>query len=170
LSSLQYQYSNLAAWSGPSGSGRAFGFTAFGVPTQASAVPRTGSGAYSGFVEGYSTVMTAWDNETFNAGIEGTVDLNFDFGAGTLSGQIKPVHYVDDKSPLPTLAFTNTVYSVGSQSFSGQFATNLPGANAFSGQFTGPQAEELIGKFAFPFIYSKDGTVQQATGAMIAKR
>jgi hypothetical protein len=44
------------------------------------------------------------------------------------------------------------------------------GPNFFLGQFTGPNAQETIGAWALPFIYSDDGQVHQAMGAWIAKK
>ena len=51
---------------------------------------------------------------------------------------------------LPMMHFTNTVYSTGSTTFSGKFDGTPSGANSFSGLFTGPAAQELIGNFTFP--------------------
>ena len=56
----------------------------------------------------------------------------------------------------------------GATSFSGRFDTGLAGANGFSGRFTGPQAQELVGSFAFP--YSADGKTFQAVGASVGKQ
>ena len=99
--------------------------------------------------------------------IDGTIALNFNFGSGALSGNIDPTL---GGNSLPSLAFTNTVYSTGATTFSGQFGTALPGMNSFSGLFTGPSAQELIGNFAFPYQSPGDASNQQAAGAFVAKR
>ena len=52
----------------------------------------------------------------------------------------------------------------------GAFATSLSGRNSFSGLFTGPRAEELIGNFAFPYASPKDGATEQAAGAFVGRR
>ena len=124
-------------------------------------------------MEGGSTVQCTcgWDaGQQALASVQGTVAFNFNFYAGSLSGALHPYLYGETLRDLGTLPFSNAVFGVGSQTFSGTFATNLAGPNAFSGQFTGPAGEELIGKWAFPLISPYDGSLQSASGAMIAKR
>jgi hypothetical protein len=65
--------------------------------------------------------------------------------------------------------FVETVFSKGSTAFSGKFDTSLTGANAFSGMFTGPQANELIGNFVFPYRSADDGKNYEAGGGFIAR-
>lgn len=165
-----YQYSALARWNRQSEG--LFGGIAFGIPTRAGAVPVSGSATYMGTIAGHSTEsdfdylagteVTGW--------IDGSITLLFNFGAGTLSGSIEPTVWTYTyQADLPILTFINTVYSVGSTTFSGQFDTSLAGANAFSGQFTGPAAQELIGSFQFPYRSPDDGNVYQATGAFVGK-
>jgi hypothetical protein len=169
----QYRYSNLAVWGGVGANGQGVGgYTAVGISTPAAGVPRTGSASYQGLIEGGSTVVCAcgWDGEQAQAHIDGAVSLTFDFGQGSLSGALHPSLYADKHYDLGALIVANTVFGVGSPNFSGTFATNLSGPNAFSGLFTGPTAEELIGNWSFPFASPLDGTIQSATGAMIAKR
>jgi len=170
----QYRYSNLADWVLPAAGGQSGvgGTTAFGIPTAAGSVPVSGTASYNGSIEGVSTVTGpwGWDGETVATWVGGSVSLNFDFGAGSLTGELHPYLDADKRYDLGTLAFANTVFGVGSQTFSGTFATSVSGPNSFSGQLTGPHAEELIGKWAFPFISPIDASPQSATGAWIAKR
>jgi len=42
--------------------------------------------------------------------------------------------------------------------------------NSFSGLFTGPSAQELIGNFAFPYRSPVDGKTYQADGAFIGAK
>lgn len=165
---VRYLYSNLAAWSG----GGHGGYVAFGMATPASGVPTTGNATYNGFIEGTAT-DTYFDSligANVQGGMEGSINLVFNFGGGSLSGNISPVLYLGTKHSLPTLSFANTVYSTGSTGFSGKFNTNVAGSNSFAGQFTGPNAQELIGKFAMPYTSPIDGTPQQSQGAFIAKK
>lgn len=165
---VRYLYSNLAAWSG----GGQGGYVAFGMATTAGGVPTTGSATYNGFVEGSAT-DTYFDplvGAAVAGGMEGSINLAFNFGSGSLSGSFSPVLYLGTKIPLSTVNFTNTVYSTGSTSFSGRFNTNVAGNNSFSGLFTGPNAQELIGKFALPYISPVNGNPQQSQGAFIAKK
>ena len=161
-----YSYSALAHWI----QGVSYGSLAIGIPTPAGSVPSTGTATYDGQVSGHSTedVNDAWG--PYPVTIGGRVSFAFDFGAGTLSGSISPTYEIYDVRNLPTLSFTDTVYSTGSTSFSGRFATGLDGQNTFSGQFTGPNAQELIGRFAFPYVSPNDGNVYQAGGAFVGKR
>lgn len=144
---------------------------AFGVPTPAANVPTLGSASFAGLLLGASDeIVDYWDWGLYNAQIGGTINLAFDFSAGTLSGAVNPTVYGYDIHSLPEMAFTNTVYSTGSATFSGTFATALPGANSFAGQFTGPAAQELIGSFAFPYVSPENGQTYSAAGGFVAKK
>ena len=110
--------------------------------------------------------------------IDGTVSLTFDFGAGNLGGSMT-LSTPDGMQPLKlgSFAFADPVYSVGSQTYSGSFATSEAGSNFFAGRFTGPRAEETNGTFAVPFRFSTsgefiqaDGHVHTAIGAWVAKK
>ena len=169
----RYSYSNLAVWGASAaltGSSGIAGYSAIGIPTPPGAVPVSGSASYHGLIEGSSTVEFQYDIYTIAGSIGGSVSLDFDFGSGTLAGLIQPYLYTDQQYTLPSLSFTNTVFSTGSTTFSGFFATGLAGPNGFSGQFTGPNAQELIGKWAFPFISPIDGALESAEGVWIAKK
>lgn len=168
---VKYSYSNIAQWAvtdpGVFGIG---GLSAFGIATPAGGVPVTGSASYNGFLEGFSTVEYQYDSFFVPATVGGSVSLDFDFGSGTLAGLIDPYLDTFQRYDLPSLAFSNTVFGVGSTNFSGSFATVLSGPNSFSGQFTGPNAQELIGKWAFPFLSPIDGALESAAGVWIAKK
>jgi hypothetical protein len=149
-----------------------FGVMAIAIPTPASAIPRTGTGTYLGSLSGYSSEAVPYQDTSIPGRITGGIDLTFNFATGSLAGSIQPVltGRVVPRYPLPTLTFTNTIYSVGSTTFSGQFATNVPGVNSFSGLFAGPTAGELAGNFAFPYLSPRNGAVQQASGAFTATK
>lgn len=166
----RYQYSNLAYWQASGADGADFGnVAAIGAATPVSAVPVTGTASFEGLAVGQADIKdTGWGFATTR--LEGTVKLDFDFAAGTLSGSLALATACDCSNAISTgtIAFGNTVYSRGSQTFSGSFATNVPGINTFDGRFTGPGAEELIGSWALPLLFQ--GTAHQAWGAWIAKR
>jgi hypothetical protein len=152
--------------------GDMLGGLAFGIPTAAGGVPMTGSASYAGSLMGQTT-ETYFDGlfqQTVDGWVYGTIDLNFNFGAGTLSGSIDPTLYLGTIYHLTPLQFTKTVYSAGSTSFSGEFDSPLTGQNNFSGVFTGPAAQELIGNFAFPYKSPIDNNNYEATGAFVAKQ
>ena len=157
------QYSRLIEWSGNS----IFGHEAIGMATPAGGVPVTGSATYTGQILG----ATSETHLTDDMSITGAIALSFNFGAGSLSGHIDPILNVDfTPYALGTLTFTDTVYSTGSTSFAGKFLTNLAGVNSFSGLFTGPNAQELIGKFAFPYQSPLNGQTHQADGAFVGAK
>ncbi len=160
-----YSYSAIAEWE--------YNQLLIGSTTPAGQVPTTGSATYDGVIQGYSDT---WDNGPFPwpNPVRGTIALSFDFGAGSLSGTIHPILYVlDGSSPssedLGETNFKDTVFSPGATHFSGTFDTNLAGPNSFSGQFTGPNAKELMGAWTLPFVWSRDDGIYSASGVMIAK-
>lgn len=173
-----YSYSEIGSW-GSEAAGR-YGSIAFGVPTAAGNVPVSGSATFEGLVKGSADIMQA---DLLYGGfvplpVDGTVTLSFDFAAGTLSGAMK-LYGPDGMNPfeIGTFSFRETVYSVGSASYSGKFETGAVGDNFFLGRFTGPNAEETIGAWALPFIFTRggefvppDGQPHQAFGAWIARR
>jgi hypothetical protein len=170
----RYEYSNLASWWVSTSDYRMTlqsGNVAFGTATPAGAVPVSGSATFGGLIAGKTNVTapSGW-GDIPNAPVAGNVSLTFDFGRGLLTGEIRPWVSCDcDPIGLPSaLAFKNTVFGSGSTTFSGQFDTSVAGANTFNGLFTGPAAEELIGQWAFPFIFN--GKPAAASGAWIAKR
>jgi len=155
------QYSALLEWFTDTASG----YSAIGIATLPGSVPVTGSAIYAGSILGSTseTFLNPWEAVWYPGQVRGSIDLAFNFGSGTLSGSINP----DD---LPALNFANTVYSSGSTTFSGAFETSLPGMNSFSGLFTGPNAQEVIGNFAFPYVSPDSGTNEQAAGAFVGRR
>jgi hypothetical protein len=173
-----YTYSEMGIW-GSSAASR-LGAIAFGIGTPAGGVPTTGSATFDGKVQGTSDIMQA-DNLYGGfapMGVDGTVKLSFDFGSGTLAGEMS-LFGPDGMNPfkLGTFAFKETVFAVGSTTYSGKFETNAAGENLFLGRFTGPNAQETIGAWAVPFLFTKggeytpaDGQPHQAFGAWIAKK
>jgi hypothetical protein len=145
---------------------------AFGIPTAAAGVPTSGSATFEGSIFGQSseTYFNGLYQETVPGNILGDIDFAFDFGAGTLSGSISPILLTGTVYDLSPLQFTNSVYSTGSPTFSGKFDSALTGPNSFSGLFTGPAAQELIGSFTFPYTSPIDSKNYQAAGAFVGKK
>ena len=102
----------------------------------------------------------------------GTVSLAFDFGAGTLSGEMRPEIAPDwDAVSLGTYSFRDTVYSTGGKSFSGAFT--VPGSTAhsfFLGNFTGPKGVELAANWLAPFRNPANGMWGTMSGVWVAKQ
>ena len=168
----RYQYSNLAFWKVTGADGGDFGnVVALGAATPKSGVPVSGSASFQGFAKGQADSPNDSWGIAQTTPLEGIVKLAFDFSAGSLAGSLALSSGSCDCSKpvsIETAAFSNTAFARGNQTFSGNFATSVAGANAFEGRFTGPGAEELIGSWSLPFLF--DGALHQATGAWIAKR
>ena len=168
-----YSYSAMATWRR---NDLDFGYTidsgvvAFGSFTAGGSIPLSGNASYEGVVAGLTDAKTfdALSNSWLLLPAGGTVELNFDFGKGALAGQLD-LSVAGGMNPIPvgTYKFAQTVFSPGSTGYSGTFATTLTGTNFFDGLFTGPNAQETIGRWAVPF--QLDGGTHQALGAWMAK-
>ena len=140
------------------------GVVAFGLPTPSSAVPVAGSATYNAFVAAESDA---------NYGIRGNATLQFDFGAGTLTGHFDPFIYdlLSGNTPLGHYQFVNTVYGIGHSTFSGQLSSpSVTTVGSFDGQFTGPAAQELMAHFTAPFIDPLSNTQKDMFGVWVGKK
>jgi hypothetical protein len=133
------------------------GAFAFGVATPAGGVPTTGSATYDATIDGHAG---SWD-------LDGTAQFQFDFGAGKLSGYMDPhTNGPMESPPLPRYNFAQTVFAPGSTTFSGSFDVTGPTPSSFQGQFTGPQAQELMATFRAPFLDWDANGVLNSWGVM----
>jgi hypothetical protein len=167
-----YTYTSFGSWDGTTGEGsdgrtnHIEGDFAYGIPTQAGDVPVIGSASYSAQIRG-SIGAKFW------LPVTGTANLSFDFGAGQLSGSMHPGIFdtfdgiIED---FGTYAFTQTVFSKGSTTFSGKFAVpGLPNADSsFNGNFTGPSAAELMARFQAPYVFN--GQQGMMSGIWVGKK
>jgi hypothetical protein len=143
------------------------GVVAFGQATPASSVPTSGSATMNAIIAGFS-----------NSGMDvvgGTATLNFDFGTGTLAGQLDPSitpNYGTSPYALGTYTFNNTVFGVGSPTFSGGLTHANPMlTGAFDGNFTGPAAEELMARWtASYFVPGVTPQPEQMFGVFVGKK
>ncbi len=127
------------------------GYFAYGVPTVAADMPKSGLATYNARVIG-STDTTYPSDPFYTDYIDGTAQLRFDFSAGTLQGEMKPSICPWDCYPLGVYSFIQTVYATGSTSFSGQFSINGEAVPSwFEGSFNGPNAVELMARWRAPF-------------------
>jgi hypothetical protein len=151
-----YTYTSFAWWDGQTGTSstgdvlRSDGIFAYGIPTRAGDVPVVGSAGYTAEIRGNLGPIT-------DLSVSGDVKLMFDFAGGTLRGSMHPM-FVDGLAGIVIdfgqFDFAQTVYSSGSTTFSGRFVVpGMPNANSsFEGNFTGPQAAELMARFQTPFV------------------
>jgi hypothetical protein len=163
---IQLTYTTYALY-GSTYLGGPFGFVAFGTPTPQSGVPVLGSASYNATVEG----------ATLDAGdyVKGNATLQFNFAAGTLSGHFDPViydllAYGEGGLSLGHYDFTNTIYSTGSTSFSGDLVqAGLSEHGSFNGLFTGPGAEELMARWTAPYTNPNTHLNSQIFGIWVGK-
>lgn len=161
-----YTYTSFGSWNGKTGAAStSVGTFAYGVPTALGDVPTTGSATYNATVEG-STV----DPNYF---IRGTAALQFDFAAGTLAGHLDPtissIFGLGEQYSLGRYDFSNTVFGVGSTSFSGKLSqSGLSGTGSFNGLFTGPSAAELMAQFTAPYVFN--GQQGSMSGVWVGKK
>jgi hypothetical protein len=162
---LNYQYSAPLEWFTDDS---LTGVEAVGIATPAGAVPVTGSASYSAYAYGRTSET---NKPLVDPLVLGDMTLNFDFARGSLSGSLSFMLDPEwNEYSLGPFEFRETVYSTGSTNFSGKFDTDLPGVNSFSGLFTGPHAEELIGNFAVPYRSPINGQTYQADGVFVGKQ
>ncbi|HEV8210364.1 MAG TPA: hypothetical protein VGP77_09595 [Vicinamibacterales bacterium] len=134
------------------------GYFAYGVPTEPGDVPVSGSRTYKAGVSGRTSAggpMDVW-------WVFGTANLTFDFSNGALTGNLNlgvnpggPGHQSYGIFP-----FASTNYTVGATRFSGKFS--MPGGvedGFFEGQFTGPQASELMVRWLLPKSVGPTGSL-----------
>lgn len=142
------------------------GVFAFGLATPTSAVPVTGSASYSALLLGRTL---DWSHD-----VTGTAMLQFNFGAGTLTGYMEPT-LIGGMNPtvLGRYNFVNTIYSVGSSSFAGGLkhdTYNLTGN--FNGIFTGPAAQELMARWIAQYRdpLSATSETKEMFGVLVGKK
>lgn len=151
---------SYTGWALTNSGGQAF---AYGLPTPQAGVPTTGSATYNAELNGSGGGYM----------IGGTARFEFDFAKGTLGGVMDP--NLTDGGWGPTQLgrrdFVQTVYATGSQDFSGGLSLSGVSNGFFSGQFTGPHAQELMGSWTIPFGDPYDpGLTVVGTGSFVGKK
>jgi hypothetical protein len=141
------------------------GYFAYGVPTALGDVPVTGSATYHSLVTGATSASLGASY------VSGAANLTFDFSKGTLAGGLE---LVLDAGPgerfFGDFEFTATSYTVGANGFSGKLS--IPGSTEegfFEGQFTGPQASELMVRWVLPQSVPEVGRTGSLFGVLVGK-
>lgn len=141
-----------------------FGDLAFGMATPDGSVPVSGTAAYDGLLSGHTDGAEP---------IGGTVSMDFDFGAGTLAGTMDPILFRLNGSSvsLGQYNFVNTVFGIGSTTFSGGLSrSGAPSLGSFNGLFTGPAAQELMARWAAPYLNPDSSQWSDMFGVWVAKK
>ena len=126
------------------------GWMAFGTPTAQAEVPVTGTASYTAEAHGYG-----------GAYIDGQAKLQFNFGAGALSGTLDLWDAEWDPGERSYGHFTMANTALGSGQNLGQFSGDLAdGANSrrgsLNGQLTGPNARELMARWTASYPNSEN--------------
>lgn len=124
-----------------------YGVLGLAQPTPAGSVPITGTRRYTG------TVL-AFPERDVGSTVIGTIVIDADFAAGTLSGSVTMKHVCFMGCEYPTIPYSlgNFVYARGATGFTGAMtAAGAPNAGSLSGRFAGPHAQELIIAFRTPY-------------------
>ena len=141
---LPLSFTSVGNWSAgaqsptdPTKSDQNYGLFAYGVPTLASAVPRTGTVRYRGFVfDGYNT--------------PGELDLTIDYATGQVQGSVTPTFNdgAGGISSLMKFPFSG-VLPAGTSAFRLTFPVDSPSrTGTLDVQLTGPAAEELMARWS----------------------
>ena len=161
--SSDFTYTSFGRWVGGQSS-QAMGYFVYGIPTAPGGVPVTGSANYGGEIRGLTDGgLDVW----------GSITFAFDFGAGALSGEMRPQYSPDgwDSYSLGTYTFRDTVYSNGSTTFSGAFnRAGLDGTSSFTGRFNGPNGSEVMGSWNAPFSDPAFNISGNMAGVFAAKK
>lgn len=170
---VRLTYTSFGSWEGfrPDES-MDFGHFAYGIPTAAGDVPLTGTASYTAEVRGVSSLFVSGPFQDILAYVSGDARLQFDFAAGTLAGHMNAMLCPwDCDVSLGRYEFTETVFSKGSQTFSGKLeAPGIAGESGFLGNFTGPQAAELLARFHAPFKHPVSGETGTIFGVWAGKK
>ncbi|MXO63839.1 transferrin-binding protein-like solute binding protein [Qipengyuania oceanensis] len=154
---------------GQASSGTA-GIFAYGQATDPARIPTSGTATFDGVVVGSSGNAYAGGGLYLDY-VTGTAQFRFDFGAGTLAGEMNPSVCPWECYSLGTYQFVQTVLGVGSNSFSGSFAIDgVEVPSWFEGNFNGPDASELMARWKAPFTYPSTTEGGQMAGIIVAKK
>jgi hypothetical protein len=145
------------------------GYFAYGVPTDPGDVPVSGGRTYKAVVSGVTSASAPLDVWY----VFGIANLTFDFSKGALTGNLSLG--VNPGGPgqqgYGNFQFASTNYTVGATRFSGKFS--MPGGvedGFFEGQFTGPQASELMVRWLLPQSPPNVGPPGSLFGVLVGKR
>ena len=140
------------------------GVFAFGLATPAGSVPVSGSATYSAEISGRTL--------DWNYLVHGTAELQFNFAAGTLAGSMSPIlNGPMSGGALGKYNFVNTIYGVGSTTFSGGLKHETASLTGnFNGLFTGPQAQELMARWIAQYSDPANGQTKEMFGVLVGKK
>lgn len=138
---------------------------AFGLPTLASALPRTGAGSYRGVAYGSGYIAGA-SNDAYS--LRGTSSLDFDWAQATFEGGLALIAVKESTGTLETLgglSFASGTLNRGTAGFSSTISGGAGVSGNLIGSFFGPTGQELGAAFRFDAPVA--GGTLQAQGALV---
>jgi hypothetical protein len=166
-SRLSLTYATYGVWAtsqqGSSNTRLLSRFATFGVQTLLTSMPRTGSGTYTGIVDGVATV----DNQAYRlTGSSGTVTANFATGVVrtnlALVGNPDVLSLAEGNVALGSLTGTGAIANQSNR-YTGTIS-GLGASGSFGGGFYGPNALETA------FAFSLNGDTNSAVGVFVGKK
>ncbi|GAA5051820.1 hypothetical protein GCM10023208_12070 [Erythrobacter westpacificensis] len=157
------------------------GYVAFGQLTPADAIPRTGQATYGALLYGQSDNTTMSNGRGGNYEVTGTGQFVVNFGAGTVGGSLSPWLYDPIAGTLTQLGdytletgqitYDNSEFFPDPAFFGGIAGPNTPSGSGgyYQGQFTGPNAEELIARWFAQTVDPVSGGQLDIFGAAVGK-
>jgi hypothetical protein len=146
---INWQYQTFGVWETDRGEPTGtFGAATVGTPTTGSAIPTTGNATFTGLTGGVYVDATGTNDYITASSLTADVDFNSRSIALSTANTTKVDSVTAVESPATNLNMAGTLnYAPGSNAFSGNVsATGMTGSS--SGQFYGPNAEELGGVFS----------------------
>ena len=147
---INWEYQTFGVWETGRGTGSGTtGAITIGAPTTGSAIPVVGNTTFTGRAAGYY-VDAPGTNDYLTAS---AITVNVDFANQALAFSSTGTRTLDPisltPSEAPTLDMSGTlIYAAGTNSFTGTVTTtDLSLSGSSTGQFYGPNAEELGGVF-----------------------
>jgi hypothetical protein len=125
-----------------------YGVVGLAQPTPAAGMPTSGVRRYTG------TILAHMSGNVGDF-VMGTIEIEVDFAAGTLSGVHRFRHVCFMGCDYPTVLYplSDISFARGATTFGGALSTSgAPASGIFSGRFAGPGAEELIISFRTPYF------------------
>ncbi len=166
---LPLSYASLAVTdyiASSSGNLRTSSTYAFGLPTLASALPRTGTGSYRGVVYG-NGYIAGTANEAY--ALRGSTNLTFDWAAATFGGGMALTAQNDRtgiSETLGAISFANGTLNRATAGFASTLGGSAGVSGDFLGSFFGPIGQELGGSFRL--VAPVAAGALQAQGAIVA--
>jgi hypothetical protein len=138
---------------------------AFGLPTLASALPRTGTGSYRGVAYG-SGYVAGTANDTYS--LRGTSVIDFDWAQASFTGGLNLTAVKDATNAaesLGALTFTGGSLNRGTAGFSSAISGGAGVSGNLVGSFFGPTGQEVGAAFRFDAPVAAGNL--QAQGALV---